>query len=111
MSSCWTTTQAAQAAADELACFGWVQWTPRGTFVGEGRCSKATGNSGVIVCLCCPLGGVTRAERATILQNGVVFFVLRYTYTGVVDHAGYADIGDARLSGFNVQNGAILTPL
>jgi acylphosphatase len=31
---------AAQAEADELACFGWVQNTARGTVVGEARCAK-----------------------------------------------------------------------
>ena len=29
-----------QARADELACFGWVQNTARGTVVGEARCAK-----------------------------------------------------------------------
>lgn len=37
--------QAAQTAADELACFGWVQQTSANTIAGEGRCSKATGQS------------------------------------------------------------------
>ncbi|CAB1110040.1 unnamed protein product [Ectocarpus sp. CCAP 1310/34] len=35
--------EAAQAAADELACFGWVQRTSPSTMAGESRCSKATG--------------------------------------------------------------------
>ncbi|CBJ48863.1 hypothetical protein Esi_0049_0127 [Ectocarpus siliculosus] len=35
--------EAAQAAADELACFGWVQRTSPNTMAGESRCSKATG--------------------------------------------------------------------
>ena len=29
--------------ADELACFGWVQNTARGTVVGEARCGKRAG--------------------------------------------------------------------
>ena len=29
--------------ADELACFGWVQNTVRGTVVGEARCGKLAG--------------------------------------------------------------------
>ncbi|CAN0115175.1 unnamed protein product [Pylaiella littoralis] len=40
---CQFYTEAAQAAADELACFGWIQQTSANTFAGEGRCSKATG--------------------------------------------------------------------
>eukprot|EP00904_Undaria_pinnatifida_P002716 jgi/Undpi1/12445/HiC_scaffold_5.g02116.m1 len=40
---CQQYEKAAQAAADELACFGWVQRPGAGTMVGEGRCSKATG--------------------------------------------------------------------
>lgn len=39
----FVSNQAAQAAADELACFGWVQRTSANTIAGEGRCSKATG--------------------------------------------------------------------
>eukprot|EP00903_Cladosiphon_okamuranus_P017262 g15907.t1 len=35
--------EAAQRAADELACFGWVQRTSANTIAGEARCSKATG--------------------------------------------------------------------
>lgn len=34
--------QAAQTAADEFACFGWVQRTSATTMAGEARCSKAT---------------------------------------------------------------------
>ena len=34
---------AVQAAADELACFGWVQNAPSGRVVGEARCSKGRG--------------------------------------------------------------------
>lgn len=30
-------------AADDLACFGWVQEGPSQTIVGEGRCSKSRG--------------------------------------------------------------------
>eukprot|EP00752_Nemacystus_decipiens_P008488 g7585.t1 len=37
--------EAAQVAADELACFGWVQRTSANTIAGEARCSKATGPS------------------------------------------------------------------
>lgn len=32
-----------QKKADDLACFGWVQNTERGTVVGEARCNKAAG--------------------------------------------------------------------
>ena len=32
-----------QQRADELACFGWVQNTARGTVVGEARCAKQRG--------------------------------------------------------------------
>lgn len=32
-----------QRQADELACFGWVQNTARGTVVGEARCGKLAG--------------------------------------------------------------------
>ncbi|CAN0050128.1 unnamed protein product [Discosporangium mesarthrocarpum] len=35
--------EAAQVAADELGCFGWVQDTQRGTVVGEARCSIPAG--------------------------------------------------------------------
>ena len=34
---------AVQAVADELACFGWVQHSPRGSLVGEARCAKTRG--------------------------------------------------------------------
>merc|ERR1719198_2577832 len=34
---------AVQAAADELACFGWVQNAPSGLVVGEARCAKSRG--------------------------------------------------------------------
>jgi hypothetical protein len=32
-----------QSKADQLACFGWVQDSPKGTLVGEARCNKNMG--------------------------------------------------------------------
>ena len=35
----------AQDKAEAIGCFGWVQSSPQGTVVGEGRCSKRTAPS------------------------------------------------------------------
>eukprot|EP01041_Mallomonas_annulata_P004073 gene4073-8103_t len=36
-------TEAVQKQADVMGCFGWVQRSNKGTFVGEARCTKAQG--------------------------------------------------------------------
>ena len=38
-----TMKRSIQRRADQLACFGWIQDSPKGTLVGEARCNKKIG--------------------------------------------------------------------
>lgn len=40
-----TMKRSIQRKADQLACFGWVQDSPKGTLVGEARCNKKMGHT------------------------------------------------------------------